>query len=81
MVVARADAELALEGAGEIREIVEADGVGDLFDECAWMGWDFARRSRPPLARQIKERSDAPDEITCQHRLHQQIPDPDAQCP
>ena len=35
LLVARADAELALEGAGEIRKIVETDGIGDLLDERA----------------------------------------------
>ena len=35
LVVARADAELALEGPGEIREIVEADGVSHFLGERA----------------------------------------------
>ena len=34
LVIAWADAELALEGAGEIRKIVESDGVSHLLDEC-----------------------------------------------
>ena len=38
MVVARADAELALEGAGEIREGVEADREGHFLDECTGLG-------------------------------------------
>ena len=35
LLVAREDPELALEDAGEIREIVEADGVGYVLDERA----------------------------------------------
>ena len=161
LVVAWADAELALESTGEIRKIVKPDGVSHVLDERAWMGKafasllqpvmeqmlaetdtlllpeeaaklrgaepaqgsgllqrdfavemrrhmrdgsmrssfanramqggqglrsllrksDFARRSRPALARQIEERGDAPAEFPGQHRLHQQVPDPDAQRP
>ena len=35
LVVARADADLALEGTGEIREVVNADGVSHFLGECA----------------------------------------------
>ena len=38
LVVARADAELALEGAGEIREGVEADRVSNFLGQCAGLG-------------------------------------------
>ena len=34
-ILTRADAELALERPGEIREIVEADGVSDFLGQCA----------------------------------------------
>ena len=34
-IFTRADAELAFERPGEIREIVEADGVGDFLGQCA----------------------------------------------
>ena len=37
LVVAWADAELALEGPGEIREIVEADGVSDFLGAPGWV--------------------------------------------
>ena len=51
-VLTRCQAELAFECPGEIREIVEADGVGDFLGQCAWMGEAFAR-PRQPVAQQM----------------------------
>ena len=51
-VLTRSLAELAFERPGEIREIVEADGVGDFLGQCAWIGEAFAR-PRQPVAQQM----------------------------
>ena len=46
-VLTRSQAALALERPGEIREVVEADGIGDFLGQCAWMGEPFAGPLQP----------------------------------
>ena len=51
-------AELGLEGPGEIREVVESDGVSHFLGECARMGAAFASPLYP-VAQQMLAEADA----------------------
>ena len=54
-VLTRSQAELAFERPREIREIVEADGVGDFLGQCAWMGEAFAGPLQPVAQQMLAE--------------------------
>ena len=54
-VLTRSQAELAFERPGEIRKIIEADGVGDFLGQCTLMGEAFARPLQPVAQQMLAE--------------------------
>ena len=54
-VLTRCQAELAFERPREIREIVEADGVGDFLGQCAGMGEPFTGPLQPVAQQMLAE--------------------------